>query len=335
MVESTKEYEVNHLFDVDYEGTNFYETNNISYLDRIKYPSLIYYVTNVRNSYTNPQLPVSYIYDKITGKRVYTFDSVLIRKKTLKDSFNHHNSLISQLSHSIRSRRIQTTSSIMYDKIDKEDKKITIYNENNQNFIEICYRKYDIIILTLYKTEYTNSFKLEKVKEITCDKTCEIELLNNNLICVSGTFTYFINIDNFDIMDKLNYNAPKFKTILNQFIILNDKEVTRTTILYDYINFIQKHIWNDAVFDNSLSTNDLLILRNCKQSSISMYELKDITDFVPENEQCSVCLERIKDRYAIVPCGHTQVCKDCLDAPDLTNCPICRSEKTSILRIFE
>ena len=139
-------------------------------------------------------------------------------------------------------------------------------------------------------------------------------------------------------MDKLNYklncDASNFKTRLNQFIILRENEGPRTTILYDYLNFIQKHIWNDAYIDDSLSTNDLLILRNGK-GKIFMYELKDITDFVPENEQCSVCLERIKDRYAIVPCGHTQVCKDCLDFSDLTNCPICRSEKTSILRIFE
>ena len=52
-----------------------------------------------------------------------------------------------------------------FDKISEEDIKFTIYNENNQNFIEICYNKpQGIIILTLYKTEYTNSFKLEKVK---------------------------------------------------------------------------------------------------------------------------------------------------------------------------
>lgn len=54
-----------------------------------------------------------------------------------------------------------------------------------------------------------------------------------------------------------------------------------------------------------------------------------------ENDACSICLDN-KRTHAYVPCGHQCVCEGCANSGDkqLEKCPICRADKTSIIRIW-
>jgi len=49
-------------------------------------------------------------------------------------------------------------------------------------------------------------------------------------------------------------------------------------------------------------------------------------------EECAVCLEKIPERVAIVPCGHTTVCKDCCS--ELESCPLCRTKIDKVIKLF-
>ena len=48
--------------------------------------------------------------------------------------------------------------------------------------------------------------------------------------------------------------------------------------------------------------------------------------------ECSVCLEEIQTRVALIPCGHTTFCKSCGDT--LKTCPLCRAKVVQVQTIF-
>ena|SRR5579863_2318757 len=48
---------------------------------------------------------------------------------------------------------------------------------------------------------------------------------------------------------------------------------------------------------------------------------------------CRICFEDIKEKYVLLPCAHTRICKNCLDK--LTECPVCREKIVERLRIYD
>lgn len=50
-----------------------------------------------------------------------------------------------------------------------------------------------------------------------------------------------------------------------------------------------------------------------------------------EDNECVVCLESKKE-YAVVPCGHLCLCEGCI--PNLKECPICRGEMITAMKIY-
>ena len=54
--------------------------------------------------------------------------------------------------------------------------------------------------------------------------------------------------------------------------------------------------------------------------------------------ECVVCMETGKQKAAVVPCGHTQTCYECLDMLQQTEgqqwCPVCRGKIVSIVRLY-
>jgi len=47
---------------------------------------------------------------------------------------------------------------------------------------------------------------------------------------------------------------------------------------------------------------------------------------------CCVCFEELKERHVIVPCGHTQTCKECIKS--ITSCPMCKKSFRIICKIY-
>tara|TARA_R100001163_G_C5068064_1_gene207778 strand:+ start:783 stop:1622 length:840 start_codon:yes stop_codon:yes gene_type:complete len=52
----------------------------------------------------------------------------------------------------------------------------------------------------------------------------------------------------------------------------------------------------------------------------------------PNEFECCVCLEKILQRFTLIPCGHTNVCENCIDK--LEKCPNCRIILTDTMKIF-
>ena len=56
-------------------------------------------------------------------------------------------------------------------------------------------------------------------------------------------------------------------------------------------------------------------------------------------DTCGICVQRLERRIAIIPCGHSTYCEDCVailqaqavDSPAV--CPTCRREITGTLRV--
>ena len=49
---------------------------------------------------------------------------------------------------------------------------------------------------------------------------------------------------------------------------------------------------------------------------------------------CTICFEPTTEHIAFVPCGHAQICKECLMKITDKKCPICRKKYQSILTIY-
>lgn len=50
-----------------------------------------------------------------------------------------------------------------------------------------------------------------------------------------------------------------------------------------------------------------------------------------DKDRCNVCMDRMKD-MVLLPCRHVCSCQRC--AARLTNCPICRTRISSVMKIF-
>ena len=51
----------------------------------------------------------------------------------------------------------------------------------------------------------------------------------------------------------------------------------------------------------------------------------------PANTECAICLDDDAE-YAAVPCGHRCLCADC--SKTVSECPVCRTRMTAVLRVF-
>lgn len=53
---------------------------------------------------------------------------------------------------------------------------------------------------------------------------------------------------------------------------------------------------------------------------------------IEEDQECAICLEPIKERYVVVPCGHANTCYDCISR--LKKCPICSKDIGQVIKVF-
>ena len=51
----------------------------------------------------------------------------------------------------------------------------------------------------------------------------------------------------------------------------------------------------------------------------------------PATTECAICLDGDAE-YAVVPCGHRCLCFNCSNT--VFQCPVCRTQRTAVLRVF-
>jgi len=60
-------------------------------------------------------------------------------------------------------------------------------------------------------------------------------------------------------------------------------------------------------------------------------------DDIPQENKCVICFSQTDRKRALVPCGHTQLCNDCIEETKkglLKTCPLCRNDIDSVIKIY-
>ena len=60
-------------------------------------------------------------------------------------------------------------------------------------------------------------------------------------------------------------------------------------------------------------------------------------DDIPKDNKCVICFSQTDRKRALVPCGHTQLCNDCIEETKkglLKTCPLCRTDIDSVIKIY-
>ena len=74
--------------------------------------------------------------------------------------------------------------------------------------------------------------------------------------------------------------------------------------------------------------DDFITIRTTHDMKILQIKKKE----TPIEELCNVCYGTIKQRYVIIPCGHSRTCYRCL--VNLQSCPMCRCLMESYMKIY-
>jgi len=106
-----------------------------------------------------------------------------------------------------------------------------------------------------------------------------------------------------------------------------------------YRKSIEENDTLKKTMENSFQSNNSLQARiNSMQSKLdrinSIIENKTDSDKKKiEDTTCSICLDPVTEIYALVPCGHTNLCSKCY-THQIYECPICRKDIEMRIKVF-
>jgi len=196
-------------------------------------------------------------------------------------------------------------------------------------------------------------------------------IVQDNSCLIKDWFHLYINeehqaskilINKFIEMEKILYMRPDIPKCYRQQNYLNNNILTvfcKIKILSENINIIidgkvrnrdynefllKKYLIPGNTIRMTLEYNSIWILSAKRlYGAIPKLDTLIITTHKPVNNvlleddvktECAICFEDILEFFALVPCGHTQICKECLEILSENKCPICRSNYQSVLNVY-
>ena len=142
-----------------------------------------------------------------------------------------------------------------------------------------------------------------------------IESLKNSLI---ERVDFYGNYINHESLKKIIENLQE-NYIIKYFCISLDKK-------------IQKSISKIIQRNHEIAKKNIKIAhRNNKFVKLHNDVMIDMV--IDKKNECCVCFEEIIEKYAIINCGHTNVCRDCINS--LTWCPNCCYPFTQFMKIYD
>jgi hypothetical protein len=328
----------------------------IQLFDDVNFPTLICVFKHFPNSpedynnndATNYKL---YIYDTITKRLVHTFEncSNILHKKYLFKSVEDNELYYDKTTkimvrteynnniYKIIKFEINYTNQFTLEKIYENSIDTTGYGEK-------CIVHLPSLSPTFILYGHPNSPVIPSSR-----KLLRVSKQRLPVTYVKHTKMAFFDSNDITIKDSINSYTPETDTLHNEsilvfkqrYILLHNygpRGEKLSWMLYDFVNMNCIKNWNFPISVRLTDSTHNMIVFNLStfvgdpHTGIEIYNFARDTGDIPEDEACSVCLESIIERYAITPCGHTQICHSCLE--QLTNCPICRGDKTSILKIY-
>jgi hypothetical protein len=233
---------------------------------------------------------------------------------------------------------------------DYELNNLIIYDSKNDLFLKVCYDVKDKIILQHYKLiddkfiKEENEYQLDIEEQYNKRSSLEILTFGNNIIALNTRLDFtltFLNVLDFTERIKLEkthiykcHSDEKINFIIKEkYVIL--QEGYKKIILYDFVN-------NDII--KTININQVLNIQSIENfietgifitSDGEIIRLKE-DNGIPEEEQCCICFNRIRERYLMFACGHTRTCIKCLKKieEDGSNCPLCRKGQIPLQKLF-
>ena len=140
---------------------------------------------------------------------------------------------------------------------------------------------------------------------------------------------YLTSHSRYDLSDNNNYYSNYYNNIENN---------TNNSVPY-----LTSHSRYDLSNNSNYYTNNYNNIENNTNNSVpitntnSISNLSDNDNSVPKTKskgkECSVCFEVYFTRYCFDPCGHSNICFDCMTK--LKQCPVCRADVIKPIRIFK
>jgi hypothetical protein len=147
-------------------------------------------------------------------------------------------------------------------------------------------------------------------------------------------------ITDFRVKDNLIVYIEKNKMYVHS-MKTNEKKIVDTEIKFiDSSDYIYCRLENDDELPKLFTVlPEIIVNSNCDGNNNSdcvndSNSRNSNSNCDSSNSECCVCFDDILQQYAIIPCGHIDVCSNCLDKVN-DECPTCRSKITSRLRIYK
>lgn len=216
-------------------------------------------------------------------------------------------------------------------------------------FLEVINRGSDkelkckITLRRLLIDQNDNKIIINENNKIDIEMSCQgvkhfaiINKLKKNLLCISlnGNIV-FIDTKTFKINRIFGYKGYELsKNLISKNILILYGINSNTSIVYDFINHKELYRFEkenySGIIDNILVTEEYK--NNCSdQRALKIYKLLTDDD-IPDEEKCVICFNRTKKNQALVPCGHTQYCEDCINK--IKKCSLCKTPIDKIIKIF-
>lgn len=231
-----------------------------------------------------------------------------------------------------------------------KDISIISYNDHILLISVICDQNHIIELIIPSKYPYYDSGYFS-IKEIYIEGIKQLNFIGkiNKKISIHKTTLY-------DILVFLSKNVHKYKNdqlqklhekvniIESNFVIQNDlnenEEIDDTFVLINSSKITKSAVQDNSKIDPNIEEkiiNSSLIAKSTVQDNSNIdptIRQHIIKEHQSEHNCCCICMEQITNRIALVPCGHTSLCNDCVKtfAPD--KCPICSKAYTSIINIY-
>ncbi len=154
-------------------------------------------------------------------------------------------------------------------------------------------------------------------------------------VCVLYTHPLIMSDRSINIANELEIFQ---NTLLNE---ATQNSVNNTIILRN--NILQNNTFELGQLLNNTLSYKIIPKQNNENNTNYITNNENNTNYVTNNTNnennsnilCSVCLTYIQQKYALFPCGHTQLCKDCYKQLLIPKkCPLCQSKIIEIKPIF-
>lgn len=205
--------------------------------------------------------------------------------------------------------------------------------------------KYTVFNNKLYIMQNNNYIiTLDKKIDINYDDTIlkKMYFHNGNIIVDANNngknkcVTYILSSSNFSVIDKLD-DYTLYDLTHNDIMVLVGFQNNKYKCYYYHIK--QKRFLDNGNFIKWLNNDEILEFTPTNEADISnTAQSGDIIiksfsfDGKKDVNECCICMEKIKKKIALIPCGHTQICDKCIKS--ITKCAICNQQYTNTLNIY-